>query len=287
MENRALGKGLSALIPERSDLKKTDLKNDETVATLNIDSIRLNTLQPRKRYDNEKLSELIASIKERGVLQPILVRKKDNGFEVVAGERRLRAARALNMAEVPVIIRDVSDKEALILALIENIQREELNAIEEAQAFKRLIEDFSLTQEDVAKSVGKNRSTVSNVLRLLRLPDEIRSAIEDGALSEGHARALLSVENLRDQLKFFRHAVEKGISVREMEDMVREGTLPGTRPAKRLSAAKDFNIIAVEEGLRKVLGTKVMIKAQKKRGKIIIEYYSNDDLDRIVGVISK
>src|SRR3990167_4742512 len=183
MEQRALGKGLSALIPE-----KAEVKAGEKVAEINIRSIKFNSQQPRKNYDDEKLQELISSIKEKGVLQPILVRPKGENYEVIAGERRLRAALALNLEKVPVVIRPASDQEALVLALIENIQREELNPIEEAQAFRKLIEEFSYTQESVAQSVGKDRSTITNLLRLLKLPQSIQEGIAKGVISEGHGR---------------------------------------------------------------------------------------------------
>ena len=198
MENRALGKGLSALIPEKQKDGASDF-----VTFLDINAIKENTLQPRYNFDREKQDDLVASIKEKGVLQPILVRKKDDQYIVIAGERRLRAARSLSLEKVPVIVKDVSETEALILALIENIQREELNPIEEAEGFRRLINEFNLSQDDVAQAVGKNRSTITNFLRLLKLPEDIKKAIFDGALSVGHARALLSVESEALQKKLF------------------------------------------------------------------------------------
>ena len=197
MENRALGKGLSALIPDRTGSEKS-----EKVNFIKTEEIKENPFQPRTNYDDAKLSELIASIKEKGVLQPILVRQKGNFYEVVAGERRLRAARSLKIEEIPVIVKSVSDQEALVLALVENIQREELNAIEEAQAFKRLIDDFQFTQDAVAQSVGKDRSTISNLLRLLRLPEEIQKSVFEGGISEGHTtRRILPMDlQLRDRI---------------------------------------------------------------------------------------
>ena len=198
MENRALGKGLSALIPDGANLQK-----GESVKFVKTIEIKENLFQPRTKFDSERLSDLISSIKEKGVLQPILVRRKDDGYEVIAGERRLRAARALAIDEVPVIIKTVSDQEALVLALVENIQREELNAIEAAHAFKRLIEDFNFTQDAVAQSVGKDRSTVANFLRLLKLSAEIQKAVADEKISMGHARALLGVEDSQFQKKLF------------------------------------------------------------------------------------
>lgn len=283
MENRALGKGLSALIPE-----KQGEKGSEMVSLLNIKEIKANTLQPRSNFDKEKLDDLISSIREKGVLQPILVRKKDNQYILIAGERRLRAAQALDLEKVPAIIKDVSETEALILALIENIQREELNPIEEAEGFRRLISEFNLSQDDVAQAVGKNRSTVTNFLRLLKLPADIQKAIFDGALSVGHARALLSVENEALQKKLFAKTITKRLSVRELENLIKpELNRLGRRGKTIVSVQRDTHLMAVEEMLQKALGTKVRIKAQKKRGKIIIEYYSTDDLNRIIECIKK
>ena len=283
MENRALGKGLSALIPEKVGIEKS-----ESVKFVKTLEIKENNFQPRTNFDSEKLSDLITSIKEKGVLQPILVRKKESGYEVIAGERRLRAARALAMDEVPVIVKSVNDQEALVLALVENIQREELNAIEEAHAFKRLIDDFNFTQDIVAQSVGKDRSTISNFLRLLRLPGEIQKSISSETISMGHARALLSVENSREQKRLFDRTIKKGLSVRELENLIKPGiSRSGKRKKIIASQQKDTYLAAIEEELQKILGTKVRIQAQQKRGKVVIEYYSPTDLERIVETIKK
>ncbi len=282
MESRALGKGLSALISNNPELART-----ETVRFLKTAVIKDNSFQPRANYDEQKLAQLIESIKEKGVLQPILVREKDDGYEVVAGERRLRAARQLNIAEIPVIIKKISDQEALVLALVENIQREELNPLEEAQAFKKLIEDFGFTQDSVAQSVGKDRSTISNQLRLLKLPEEIQKSLFDGQLSEGHARALLAIESFAQQKEIFQYTISSELSVRELEKIIREGWTSGSRRERAKSVTRDHNIIALEENLQRSLGTKVRINAKKKRGKIIIEYYSNEDLDRLIDRLTK
>jgi len=282
MENRALGKGLSALIPDTFDSKRAD-----SITQIRTDAIKFNSFQPRKNYDDEKLAELVASIKEKGVLQPLLVREKDGGYEVIAGERRLRAALALGIEEVPVLVRKVSDQEALVLALVENIQREELNAIEEANAFKQLIEDFGYSQEDVAKSVGKDRSTISNLLRLLKLSPEIQKGIIDEELTEGHARALLGLDDEKEQKQLYAHIVKKGLSVRETEQAVKLLLEGEGKRGKAKNQTKDFNLIALEEGLQQVLGTKVRILAKKNKGKIIIEYYSYQDLERIINIFKK
>ena len=279
MEHRALGKGLSALI---SDTPQG--KNKEQVTFLKTSDVRYNSLQPRVDYSEEKLSDLKASIKAKGVLQPILVRRKNEQFEVVAGERRLRAAQALKLEEVPVIIKDVSDQEALVIALIENIQREELNPIEEANAFKRLIEQFKYTQETIAQSVGKDRSTIGNFLRLLNLSEEMKKSLATGKITVGHARALLSVENEAIREELFEQTVKKGLSVRELENLTKKEQPETNRKLKKKEGGNP-QIKTVEEGLQKLLGTKVRIQASKKRGRIVIDYYSFDDLNRIVKIM--
>ena len=278
MENRALGKGLSALIPDKVS------KPGGEVTFLKTELVQDNPFQPRTHYDENKLAELKASIKEKGILVPVLVRLKDGKYQVVAGERRLKAARSLSVQEIPAIVREVSDQEALVLALIENIQREELNPIEEAEAYKKLIEEFRYTQDMVAESVGKDRSTVTNLLRLLKLPAEIQQSVYDGGLSVGHARALLGVESLGEQKKFFDLVIKKGLSVRELEEIVRSGAKDSARRAKPRET-RDRELAALEEQLQNALGTKVSIQARKKKGKIVIEYYSLDDLDRLIAKI--
>lgn len=278
MENRALGKGLSALIPDKV------VKAGGEVTFLKTDLVQDNPFQPRTHYDENKLAELKASIKEKGILVPILVRLKDDKYQVVAGERRLKAARSLSVQEIPAIVREVSDQEALVLALIENIQREELNPIEEAEAYKKLIEEFRYTQDMVAESVGKDRSTITNLLRLLKLPAEIQQSVYDGGLSVGHARALLGVESSGEQKRFFDLVIKKGLSVRELEDLVRSGAKDSARRVKP-QKARDYELAALEEQLQNALGTKVSIQSRKKKGKIVIEYYSMDDLDRIIAKI--
>ncbi len=280
MDNKALGKGLSALIPEKS---KTQT---ESVSYIKTELVRDNSLQPRTNYNDEKLESLKKSIKEKGVLQPILIRQKNDFYEVVAGERRLRAARALGFAEVPAIIKNVNDQEALVLALVENIQREELNPIEEAEAYKKLINEFNFTQEAVANSVGKDRTTVANLMRLLNLSDEIQKSIYDKKLSVGHGRALLSIDSVVERKRLYDLTMKKQLSVRELENLVVSTGKGGSRREKN-KKVKDYEIISLEEDLQKTLGTKVRIMAQKKRGKIVIEYYSTNDLDRIIQLIKK
>lgn len=279
MKSRALGKGLSALIPEKQQGKE----GQGEVTYLKASLIANNTYQPRTHYDDKKLKELQESIEEKGVLQPILVRAKTDGYEVIAGERRLRAAKLTSMETVPVIIKDVSDQEALVLALIENIQREELNPIEEAEGYKRLIDEFHYSQETIASSVGKDRSTVSNLLRLLKLPSAVQKRLYSGDISVGHARALLALDSVDAQESILNKIIKKGLSVREVERQIQGA---GRRKGASRKKTKDVRIaelIALEEALQRRLGTKVKIIPQKnKKGKIVVEYYSLEDLKRIV-----
>lgn len=284
MEGRALGRGLSALIPEKVNIDQASGK--EAVSYLKVASIKENSQQPRSHYDTMKLDELKKSIQDKGLLQPILVREFVGGYEVIAGERRLRAARALGLEEVPAIIKNVSQNEAFVIALVENIQREELNAIEEAQAFRRLISEYKYSQEDVAKAVAKDFSTVSNIIRLLNLPEYIQDAVADSMITMGHARALLAVTDSVRQKQLFDNIVNNSLSVRETEAVIKSEGHTLRRSAKR-EKPRSADIAAIEEDLQRVVGTKVRIQAQKKRGKIIIEYYSFDDLDRIIGLIKK
>jgi len=293
MDKKVLGKGLSALItnkpsdPERNNkISSLDINHAGNVAYIDIISILENRFQPRQNYDESKLEDLKASIKEKGVLQPILVRKHGNDYEVVAGERRLRAAKAVGLKEVPVIIKNVTDREALVLALVENIQREELNAIEEALGFKRLMDEFQFTQEAVAEAIGKDRSTITNLLRLLRLPEEIQKQVADAKISMGHARALLSLEDAAIQKKMAHVIIDRGLSVRQVEELVKKAH-QGHDIIKSAGKPKNRDIEILEEELRKILGTKVFIKDKKGKGKLTIEYYNLDDLDRILGVLRK
>ena len=292
MEKRVLGKGLSALISSKpvnvnpdSKISSLEINSSGNVAYVKTISILENRFQPRQKYDEAKLDDLKASIKEKGVLQPILVRKHENGYEVVAGERRLRAAKAIGLQEVPVIIKNVTDREALVLALVENIQREELNAIEEAQGFKRLMEEFQFTQEAVGEAIGKDRSTITNLLRLLRLPEEIQKQVADAKLSMGHARALLSLEDAAIQKKMAQVIIDRGLSVRQVEELVKKAHQDHNIIHSAAVKSKNRDIEILEEELRRILGTKVFVKDKKGKGKLIIEYYTLDDLDRILGVL--
>ena len=286
MEKRVLGKGLSALIPEQIRPENEEgVDGQAEVLFLKTALIRDNSRQPRTKYEQSKIEELKASIREKGILQPLLIRKKDRDYEVIAGERRLKAARALGLEKVPVIIRNVSDDEAFVLALVENIQREELTAIEEAQAFRRLIDDFHFSQEEIAASVGKDRSTISNTLRLLRLPEDIQQSVLDGELSKGHARALVGVERAGLQRELFERVLDKGLSVRELENLIKAGKRPSSADKPSREKSRGHELVFLEEELQQILGTKVRIQAGRKRGKVLIEYYSLDDLERILKLV--
>lgn len=285
MENRALGKGLSALISKNNF--QSGNSEEKNVSSIDIKLIKNNSLQPRLVYDKDKLDELKASIKEKGVLQPILVRASGDQYEVVAGERRLRASRELGLTQVPVIIKNVTDREALVIALVENIQREELNGIEEAKAYKRLIEEFEFTQDTVAQSLGKDRSTVSNLLRLLKLPNAVQDYVSSGKLSVGHARALLTIDNSDEQIKISKEIISKSLSVRQVEAAVQKHMASKTAKPTAKVKSKNRDIQILEEELSRSLGTKVIVEDKNNKGKVVIEYYSLEDFDRILEVIRR
>lgn len=279
MEKRALGRGLSALIP----IKEAETDSQEKILQIPISQIKTSKYQPRVEFNQEKLNELISSIKEKGVVQPILVRKSQAGYELIAGERRLRAAKSLGLDKVPAIARDVADVDMLEISLIENIQREELSPIEEAHAFQRFVTEFNFTQDKIAKVLGKDRSTIANTIRLLALPKRIQDYISKGTITAGHARALLALPAENEQLRVCNLIVKKGLSVREVESLVARRD-PGF---KRADVRKDQNIADIESRLQQVFGTRVKIFHGKKRGRIQIEYYSNEDMNRILDLITK
>jgi len=274
MERKVLGKGLAALIPE-----KVRRKSDIGIQYLKIDSIKPNKYQPRENFNKQKLDELISSIKEKGVIQPVLVRAREGGYELIAGERRLRAVKQLGIKEIPAMVRNVDDADMIGLALVENIQRDELGPIEEAHAYQRLMDEFEYTQDKIGQVVGKDNTTISNTVRLLTLPKKIQDYLANGALSVGHAKVLLSVDGLEARLDFSRRVVKNELSVRSLENLIRKKKTP-----KRKSTP-DYNLRALEETLQQVFGTKVRITKQKKRGKIEIEFYSDLDLNRILDIL--
>lgn len=287
MEKRALGKGLSALIPE-----KQDRQTKETFAgiiNLNIEQVLPNPYQPREEFDAQALQELTDSIKEKGFIQPILVRKKvGEGYELIAGERRLRAAKSLRFKEIPAIVKEANDEESLELSLIENVQREGLSPVEQAQAYKKLMDRFNFTQEKIAQVVGKARATINNTLRILKLPQKIQGYIRKNLLSFSHARALLEVEEAQEQILLADKIMASELSVRELENLLKHKRLSKGKKKKAVaSSVRDPHISSIEEELQHTLGTKVRITQAKKRGRVEIEFYSLEDLQRIVEVLRK
>ena len=283
MTKKVLGKGLQALIPEAYEGFGEDTG---TVLEVALSRIRPNPFQPRVEIDNAHLDELKRSIVEKGILQPLLVRRAENGFELIAGERRFRAAQEAGLKTVPVIVMNVTTSEEMLeLSLIENIQREDLNAIEQAGAYKRLMDEYGLTQDQVAQKVSKDRSTVSNFLRLLQLPPSVQDEVKAGRISMGHARALLALERPEDQSSFCEKIIQRGLSVRRIEEMVRLVVQDRKLSTGRRGPKKPAQITALEEKLRQALGTQVRIKQVVDRGKIEIEFYSSEDLDRLIELL--
>ncbi len=267
----ALGKGLEALIPEKG----------EEVVYLDIDRIFPGEQQPRKTFRDDSLKELAASIKEKGVIQPVIVSRVGDGtFRLVTGERRWRATALAGLKKIPALIKNMASRDSLEIALIENIQREDLNPLETAEAFSRLITDFNLTQEDLSDKVGKGRATISNYLRLLKLPEEIKPLIYNDSLSTGHAKAILAIDGKVKQIEAARKIIKRGLSVREAEVLSRKISRP-----PKVKSNKDPQISSLEEKLIKSLGTKVRILNKGMKGKIEIEYYSLDELDRLLEIL--
>ena len=284
-----MGRGLGALIPT-GDLHREDQPADHVKRNSSFDcpleKILPNADQPRQGFDENKLLELTESVKSRGVIHPLIVRQHDSNYQIVAGERRWRAAKLAGLKTIPVIVKELTDAEVLELALIENLQREDLNPLEEAEAYQNLIDEHGLTQEELSKRVGKRRSSVANMLRLLRLPVEVRRMLLVGQISMGHARAILGVSGSRAQIDLARRVVKQSLSVRECEELTRRGASPGSkrkRPARqdRYTPA-EFRVV---ESLQRRLGTKVDLKKGGRGGKVVITYYAAEELERIIAVI--
>ena len=274
MEKR-LGRGLAQII-------ESSAQATPSIIHLRTEQIRPSRYQPRQAFEPDKLEELKRSVKRHGIIQPVIVRPVAHGiYELVAGERRWRAAKELGLPEVPAIIRALDDQQTMEHSLIENLQREDLNPLEEAQALTRLLSEFNYTQEQVAEAVGKERGTVANLLRLLKLPTEIQHALREEKISEGHAKALLGVEPVTKQLELFRVVVEKHLSVRQLEETAGQWQ-PKARRRRRIP---DPQLRALEEELKRVLGTKASIAVRKRGGRIVIDYFSDEDLTRILQVL--
>ncbi len=281
---KGLGRGLNALIPEDGqETEKAVKKSAETM--VRISQIEPNREQPRKTFDEDALIELSESIKQYGVLQPLLVQKKDYYYEIIAGERRWRAAKLAGIKEIPVIIKDYSSQELIEIALIENIQREDLNPIEEALAYQRLIKDYSLKQDEVAEKVSKSRAAITNSLRLLKLDTRVQEMVMEGKLSNGHARAIIGIEDPDKQYMVAQKIFDEQLSVRETEKLMKQLDKP-EKPAQQ-KQENDFVYRDLEDKIKKIIGTKVVIKNKKDRGKIEIEYYSQAELERIYELLQK
>lgn len=274
---RGLGKGLGALIPGSEEPDRN------SIIEIKITEIEANDKQPRKAFGDETLMDLAESIKEHGVIQPIIVRKLGSGYQIIAGERRWRASRLAGKKTIPAIVKECSNLEVMELALIENLQREDLNSIEEAMAYKSLIEEYDMTQEEISKKIGKSRPAIANSLRLLQLPQEVIKMIEKGEISQGHARALLSVSGEKNQIEMAKRIVAHQLSVRQVEKMA--GNIKRKKKKEVLPDAYQIEISHLEERLKTALGTKVTIQHKNNKGKIEIEYYSNEDLDRILDLL--
>jgi ParB family transcriptional regulator, chromosome partitioning protein len=285
-KRRALGRGLGALIPEGTPLAPPVERR------IPIADIRPNPHQPRRFFDEERIAELAESVRHQGILQPLVVRKLDQGYELIIGERRLRAAQRAGFDRVPVIVKEATDAESMEMALVENIQREELTPIEEALAYRQLMDELHLTQEEVAARVGKSRPVITNLLRVLNLPDEIKDEVDRGHLSVGHARALLALETPEQQTDMARQIMRHGLSVRETETLVAQHTAQPEGPAGLETPPvpspddpmirRNVHIVALEEELTRTFGTKVRLRPKKKGGRIEIEYYSSEELEGIV-----
>ncbi|MCI0469785.1 MAG: ParB/RepB/Spo0J family partition protein [Nitrospirae bacterium] len=270
----ALGRGLDALLPEKG----------EEIVRIEIEKILPGKHQPRKNFKDETLKELSLSIKEKGVLQPVIVSRSGDGtFRLIAGERRWRAAALAGLKKIPVMIKDVSSQDAVEIALIENIQREDLNSLEMAETFQRLLSDFKITQEELSSRVGKDRATIANYLRTLKLPDEVKALLVADKLSIGHAKALLTIDNRQKIIEIARTIAAKGLSVRAAENLCKGASKTVSKPKKR---EKLPEVEALENRLTKALGTKVRIHHKEKRGRIEIEYYSLDELDRLLEALA-
>lgn len=272
-----LGKGLGALIPEE------EINNSESaVLKIDMNLIKANEDQPRKNFDEEKIDQLAESIKEHGVVQPIVLKKDGNTYTIVAGERRWRASKSAGLKEIPAVVMELSDKQVLEISLIENIQREDLNPIEEALAYRKLIDEFKLTQEELSKRIGKSRTAVTNCLRLLNLDERVQDYLIDGVITEGHGRTLLAVIDKELQYVLAQRIIDEGLNVRDTEKLIK--TL-GKEKRERSKVKENIYYIDIKDKLEDYFGTRVSLISKKNKGKIEIEYYSEDDLQRILDIL--
>jgi len=279
-KRKALGKGLSALIPEASTL----MEEGEGYFMCPVELIDANPMQPRKDFSPSELKEMAASVKEMGIVTPLLVSKTGDRYQLIAGERRLRAAKLAGLERVPVVVREASPAESLELAIVENIHRKDLNPIEEAAAYQRLIEELNITQEALAKRVGRDRATIANLLRLLRLPSAIQKDLVEGRMTMGHARALAGVKSEKRQLALRQLVVKNNLSVRQLEKLVQSVSRPSKQ--RKAQGQEDYYTMSLAEELKRSLGTKVEIRRHGKGGKIVIHFYSDEELDRLLERLS-
>lgn len=283
MSRKVLGKGLSALIPDKPIPAMPEISGQEGVREIPVGSILPNPHQPRKDFAEEGMADLVRSVRSRGVIQPVLVRQRGREFELIAGERRWRAARQAGIINIPALVRKVSDRESLELALIENLQRENLNPMEAAESYEQLMREFHLTQEEVSLKVGKQRSSVANALRFLSLPEELKGSLRRMKLTAGHAKALLSLSSPSQQIALGREIIRKGLSVRETENRIRKAASGGVGKAPQKK--RDIHVRAIEEELKRGFGTKVRIHDRKGRGKIEIAYTSPKERERLITLL--
>ena len=291
MKRKALGKGLRSLIPEAPTRRAPEQPGPSArtagsgLVDLDIDQIVPNLRQPRQGFDEQALEDLAQSLKRDGVLQPVIVRKSNDGFELIAGERRWRAAQRAGLLKIPAIVREVADDRVLELALVENLQREELNPLEEAHAYQTLLDELGLTQLEIANRVGKQRATVANALRILNLPPEVQQMVRDGQLTARHAKALAALANTQAQIDLATRIVGDGLSVRQVEALVARGGAPRTTRSVRREVTRDPNVVAAEETLQKAVGTKVKIQQGRKGGRIELYFYSDEEMERVYQLI--
>lgn len=290
----ALGKGLGSLIPNKGksnnarDYFSSHAFNDEDtpsgqkVMSVAIDKVSANPWQPRTNFDNEKLNELAESIKKHGIIQPLVVTRKGDGWQLIAGERRLKAAQLLNMSEVPVIVKEVSDRDKLELSIIENIQRQDLNCLDEANSYKRLMEEFGLSQDDIAKQLGKSHSTIANMLRVLQLPIVIKEALGENKITFSHAKIILSYPGKSEQIKIFKKILHSDLTVKQLDELAHRTVLKDKNEKKQ-----DPILVSYEDKLAKNLGAKVSIKKRGERGQILIDFYSHEELKNLLDKLQR
>ncbi|MEG1583431.1 MAG: ParB/RepB/Spo0J family partition protein [Anaerovorax sp.] len=292
IKGRGLGKGLEALFNDVEISTKEieeavgDSISEGRVSLIDINNIKPNANQPRKNFSEEKIEELAKSIEMHGIIQPIMVRSATQGYELVAGERRWRAARKAGLKKVPCIVRELNEEQNMLVAIIENMQREDLNPMEESEALNQMISTYGLTQEEVSRSVGKSRPYITNALRLLKLPEEVKKMVAEGQLSNGHARTIAGVKDEKKQIELANLTLKEGLSVRQLEKLAKEEADQGmNKRAKARTKVKNREILTLEEDLKTTLGTKVSIKYTGKKGKIEIEYYNREELERLIELL--